>query len=137
MTQQHPWERKAENWLGWARTPGFDAYWYYRDAFFDEIVERKGHTLEIGCGEGRVARDLAGRGHDVVAIDLTATLLEHARDADPDLLYARADAATPFHDQSFDTVVAYNSLMYFYTSICLCSQVANRSAPKLGNAVDG
>ena len=106
------WEREAENWLEWARAPGFDAYWYYRDAFFDEIVARSGRTLEVGCGEGRVARDLARRGHDVVAIDPTATLLEHARSTDPGLLYARADAAAlPFPDESFDTVVAYNSLM--------------------------
>jgi hypothetical protein len=22
MARQHPWEREAENWLAWARTPG-------------------------------------------------------------------------------------------------------------------
>ena len=29
------WDPEAENWVRWARTPDFDAYWYYRDAFFD------------------------------------------------------------------------------------------------------
>lgn len=112
MTRRSPWEREAENWLGWARTPGFDAYWYYRDAFFDEVVVQAGRTLEVGCGEGRVARELAARGHEVVAVDLTAALLEHARSAAPSLQYARADAAAlPIRDGSCDTVVAYNSLM--------------------------
>src|SRR3981081_4046880 len=48
------WEREAENWIRWARTPGHDAYWYYRDAFFDAIVPHGGgRALEGGCGEGR------------------------------------------------------------------------------------
>ena len=28
------WEAEAENWIRWARTPGHDAYWRYREAFF-------------------------------------------------------------------------------------------------------
>jgi hypothetical protein len=26
------WEDQAEHWVAWARPPGHDAYWYYRDA---------------------------------------------------------------------------------------------------------
>src|SRR5262249_51410057 len=71
-------ERQADTWVGWARTPGHDAYWSYRDAFFDEIVPPPGtRTLEIGCGEGRVSRDLAARGHHVTGIDLSPTLIRH------------------------------------------------------------
>jgi hypothetical protein len=33
------WESKASNWIAWAREPGHDAYWYYRDAFFERIRE--------------------------------------------------------------------------------------------------
>jgi ubiquinone/menaquinone biosynthesis C-methylase UbiE len=106
-------ERDAENWVRWARTPGFDAYWYYSPAFFDEIVLAPGRlTLEIGCGEGRVARDLKKRGHQVVGIDSSPTLLRYAQEADSDGRYELADAAAlPFGDGSFDLVVAYNSLM--------------------------
>ena len=43
-----------------------------------------GHaTLEIGCGEGRVARDMACRGHSVTAVDASPTLLEAAAASDP------------------------------------------------------
>ena len=106
------WEREAENWVRWARKPGHDAYWSYRDAFFDEIVPAPGrHTLEIGCGEGRVSRDLAARGHRVTGIDLSPTLARHAHIADADGSYLSADAAAlPFRDSSFDLAVAYNSL---------------------------
>jgi SAM-dependent methyltransferase len=107
------WEREAENWVLWARTPGHDAYCAYSPCFFDEIVPPPGRqTLEIGCGEGRVARDLKARGHHVVAIDNSPTLLRYALEADPDGHYELADAAAlPFADGSFDLVVAYNSLM--------------------------
>jgi SAM-dependent methyltransferase len=107
------WEQEAENWVRWTRTPGFDAYWYYGDAFFAHIVPPAGRqTLEIGSGEGRVARDLARRGHVVTGVDTSATLLRYARDEDPAGRYLLTDAAAlPFADGEFDLVVAYNSLM--------------------------
>jgi SAM-dependent methyltransferase len=41
-----------------------------------ELAERAGGpVLELGAGTGRVALDLAGRGHDVTALDLDAELL--------------------------------------------------------------
>lgn len=106
------WESEAEHWVRWARTRGHDAYWYYRDEFFDTVAPPPGRrTLEIGCGEGRVARDLAERGHRVVALDSSATLVRHAREADADGAYALADsAALPVADGGVDIVVAYNVL---------------------------
>ena len=32
-------EERAQGWLAWARTPGHDAYWTYRDAFFALVPE--------------------------------------------------------------------------------------------------
>jgi SAM-dependent methyltransferase len=104
---------EAKNWVRWARTPGHDGYWYYRDFFFEAIVpEPSGLTLEVGCGEGRVARDLSRYGHRVVAVDSSPTLIRYARTADPGGAYLLADAASlPFAGGIFDLVVAYNSLM--------------------------
>ena len=107
------WEEEAEKWVRFARTPGHDAYWYYRDSFFDEIVPSPGRlTLEVGCGEGRVTRDLLSRGHSVVAVDGSITLLRHALEADPVRRYALADASgLPLSSGSVEVAVAYNSLM--------------------------
>ena len=112
MFREH-WERHAADWIAWARRPRHDAYWDYAPAFFDGIMPQAGErTLEIGCGEGRVTRDLLERRHRVIAIDWSPTLLAAARDADERATYIRADAARlPFADASFDLVVAYNSLM--------------------------
>jgi ubiquinone/menaquinone biosynthesis C-methylase UbiE len=106
------WEPEAENWVRWARTPQHDAYWFYRDVFFDQLLPLPGlGTIEIGCGEGRVGRDLAARGHRVVGIDSSLTLLQHASTASAETSYALADgAALPFADGCFDLAVAYNSL---------------------------
>jgi SAM-dependent methyltransferase len=106
------WESSAADWIRWARTPGHDAYWYYRDEFFDDILpEPSGRTLEVGCGEGRVARDLAARGHRVVGVDTAITLVRAARDEDARSHFVDATgSAIPFVNNSFDLVVAYNSL---------------------------
>lgn len=75
-------------------------------------LTRGERTLEVGCGEGRVVRDLRARGHDVVGVDTVPALVEAARDLDPEGDYVVADAADlPFEDASFDLAVAYNSLM--------------------------
>lgn len=106
------WGPDAENWVRWARTPGHDAYWFYRDAFFDRLLPPAGRrTLEIGCAEGRVARDLAARGHWVAGVDTSHALLRHARMEDEVSGFALADsAALPFPDGCFDLAVAYNAL---------------------------
>ena len=108
------WETEAQNWIAWAREPDHDAYWDYSPAFFDDIVPRpSGRTLEIGCGEGRVSRDLRSGDHVVFSIDGAPSLVRAALEADPvHRRYVLADAANlPFADDSFGCVVAYNSLM--------------------------
>lgn len=111
MVEVTEWEPEAENWVRWARTPGHDAYWYFRDAFFDLLPSPGARTIELGCGEGRVARDLALRGHQVVGVEPSRTLARHARDADAASSFAVADgAAVPAASGAFDLVVAYNSL---------------------------
>ena len=56
-------------------------------------AERSGPLLDVGCGTGRVALDLAGRGHEVTALDSDAELVRElsARARDRDL---RVDAVT-------------------------------------------
>lgn len=106
------WERNAEAWLAWARTPGHDSYWqFHRDQFLELLPPPGRRTLDLGCGEGRLARDLNALGHDVVAVDSSELLIDAAREADPELEVHVADAAAlPFSDASFDLAVAFMSL---------------------------
>ena len=110
VSRRH-WERQASNWSAWARSAS-DAYWRFAPAFFDLVPPPKGRTLEVGCGEGRVTRDLIARGHHVVAVDITEALLRTAYESDDQGGYVRCDAAQlPFAPESFDLAVFYNSLM--------------------------
>jgi SAM-dependent methyltransferase len=110
---ERDWEREADNWIAWARTPGHDSYWYYGSAFRDLLPPPGRRTLDLGCGEGRVARDLAALGHRVSGMD-ASPLIAAAREADASSDYVVGDASSlPFQDGCFDLVVAYNSLMDF------------------------
>ena len=106
------WERNAKNWITWARAAGHDSYWRFSRDLFLEIVPRPGRrTLDLGCGEGRLSRDLKALGHEIVGVDLSETMLASAHEADPAIETHKADAAElPFADASFDCVVAFMSL---------------------------
>jgi SAM-dependent methyltransferase len=106
------WERNARTWIAWARAEGHDSYWRFNRDLFLEVVPRPGRrTLDLGCGEGRLSRDLKALGHEVVGVDLSETMLASAHEADPAIETHKADAAElPFADASFDCVVAFMSL---------------------------
>jgi 2-polyprenyl-3-methyl-5-hydroxy-6-metoxy-1,4-benzoquinol methylase len=65
-------------------------------------------VLDVGCGEGRFAALLAGKGAKVVAIDVAAEPLRRARERHPelDLRQVPADGGWPLQDASFDVVWA-------------------------------
>jgi SAM-dependent methyltransferase len=106
------WARVAEEWIAWARAPGHDAFWAYRDALGQFLGGGPGVAIDVGCGEGRVSRLLRERGFQVTAVDPVAAFVEAARAEGSADAYAVATAAAlPFPDGSFDLAVAYNMLM--------------------------
>jgi SAM-dependent methyltransferase len=106
------WEAAARDWAEWARTPGHDSYWrFHRQPFFALLPSPGRLTIDIGCGEGRVARDLKALGHNVVAVDVSPTMVEFAKAADPSMTVIVADAARlPFEDGAADLAIAFMSL---------------------------
>jgi SAM-dependent methyltransferase len=63
-------------------------------------------VLDIGCGEGQVARRIAGLGAEVVGLDPTPSQIRVARDrgGGPRFVRARAEAL-PCADDAFDAVL--------------------------------
>ena len=109
---QAHWTQVAAEWTAWARAPGHDAFWSYREAFRAFVGRGTGDVLEIGCGEGRIARELTTLGYRVTATDAVPAMVKAAIDASSAAVYVAASAARlPFNDGSFDRVVAYNVLM--------------------------
>ena len=106
------WARFAEEWVAWARRPNHDSFWSYRRSLADFIGAGAGAALDLGCGEGRVARELLALGYRVTAVDPVRELLDAARQVRSAHHYAVAEASRlPFNDGSVDLVVAYNVLM--------------------------
>ena len=92
-----------------------------------DFVERFEPTsvLDAGCGTGRVGRELARRGIDVVGIDLDAEMLDTARRKAPDIEWRLADLAAVDLGRSFDVAVMAGNVMIFLTPGSEQAVVAN------------
>lgn len=74
-------------------------------------VEFATNWLELGCGTGSATAILAPRVDSLVAVDLSAGMLQHA----PEELgpFVRADASTlPFRDSEFGGVMLMNMFLF-------------------------
>jgi ubiquinone/menaquinone biosynthesis C-methylase UbiE len=106
------WSEVADEWVAWVRKPNHDAFWAYRSLLAAFIGRGNGKALEVGCGEGRISRELTACGFEVTAADPVSRLVRAAIDAQSAQNYAVASAAElPFENAQFDLVVAYNVLM--------------------------
>ena len=106
------WSRVAGQWIAWARSPNHDAFWAYRKSLAAFIGRGTGEALEVGCGEGRVSRELKALGYRVLASDLAPEMVKAAAERSSGHFYAVADAASlPFANRRFELIVAYNVLM--------------------------
>lgn len=108
-TLKDRWETIAPTWAGWARTPGHDSYWTFHGQRFFESVPAPGRlTVDMGCGEGRVGRDLAARGHAVEAFDSSPGMVAAALDHPDAPKTVVADAENmPYEDGHADLIVAF------------------------------
>jgi SAM-dependent methyltransferase len=105
------WRAHAGEWETWASTPDHDVFfWRYNLPAFLDLVPPPGAgpTLDVGCGEGRVARALAAQGHAVVGIDAAELLVRHAARAEPTTPAAVADAAAlPLRDTAATLAISF------------------------------
>jgi SAM-dependent methyltransferase len=108
------WEAKAAEWARWARTPGVDQFFERLNwpSFARLLPEAQGRTLDVGCGEGRLGRELARRGHRVTGVDSSPTLAGLAREAGGyEEVLCESASRMPFADGTFELAVAFMSLI--------------------------
>jgi SAM-dependent methyltransferase len=92
-------------------------------------------VLELGCGAAAAARWLRGQGADVVAMDLSAGMLRHAREAADrsgvQVPLVQADAlALPFADGGFDIVcTAFGAVPFVADSAAVMRELARVLRP--------
>ena len=122
MTADHG---QKNPWLRMPRAPGdeYDAA-YERRAAAGENVHGEADfvmrfspatVLDAGCGTGRIARELARRGVDVVGVDLDEQMLSTARRKAPGLAWHCADLAAIDLGRTFDVILLAGNVMIFLT----------------------
>lgn len=95
---QQFWDERAkenamffiDNRLDYSETDA-DAFWASGESDLDLVLDAAGGSIapgetvvEIGCGVGRLTRAIARRAGSVTALDVSAEMIQQARDANPD-----------------------------------------------------
>ena len=99
------------------------------DARLVGIIESLGaldasRVLDLGCGKGRFARALCGRGAQVVGLDRSRAMLAHATGTGLDCVHGSA-RRLPFDSATFDGVVAIEVFEHLAKAMIdqVCSEV--------------
>jgi SAM-dependent methyltransferase len=99
-------------------------------AFVEQLGVRS--VFDAGCGTGRVARELARRGLEVVGVDVDPAMLAVARDRAPALDWRLGDLATVDLDRAFEAVVMAGNVLLFLapgTERAVVTNLARHLAP--------
>lgn len=75
------------------------------------LPKREARILEVGCGEGDLARALADRGHSVTALDKSAEMVQAARRKG---LRAVEGDFLLYHDSPFEVLIFSRSLHHIH-----------------------
>jgi ubiquinone/menaquinone biosynthesis C-methylase UbiE len=112
MAQSRGFEAAATTWAELVRGDGDPAYAWNAPAFLELVPPPPRLTVDLGCGEGRLARELEKLGHRVIGVDASPTLVRLAAERHPEGDYRVAAAEDlPLDDASADVVVAFMALM--------------------------
>jgi SAM-dependent methyltransferase len=111
MTLRDAWRAESANWIRFARAPQHDRYYFLLNLpRFLELIPPPGLlTIDVGCGEGRLGRELEQRGHRVLGVDYSEPAVRALGKAGG--LGAVGDAGRlPFRTGAVELVTAFMSL---------------------------
>jgi len=124
------WNAAAHDWAHRVRE-GMGGRVHLHDASIYELLPTPtGLTIDVGCGEGRLTRELTERGYDVVGIDASSALVDEARAVDPSGRYEVASIdQLPFADGAAELAVCVNVLPHVHDLDAAVTEVARVLAP--------
>jgi ubiquinone/menaquinone biosynthesis C-methylase UbiE len=111
-------------------TPRWNHNIEYHRLVLDAVPAGARTALDVGTGDGLLARDLHQIVPDVTAIDVDADVLSRARAEDPDVHWVLGDALThPFEPEGFDVVASIAVLHHFPDPEAALRRLAGLTAP--------
>jgi SAM-dependent methyltransferase len=113
VTLRDAWRGEGANWIRFARQPEHDRYYFLLNLpRFLELLPTPGRlTVDVGCGEGRLGRELHRRGHRVLGLDSSEPAVRALKEYEGSDLAAVADAVRlPLRSGSADLATAFMSL---------------------------
>jgi len=100
--------------------------------FFVDNVCKNDTVLDIGCGKGEVAFDVAKKARSVLGIDLNKEYLEFAQKncSSQNINYVYGDATKDLPEQKFDVIILSNVLEHIEKRIDFLNKI-KKLAPKI------
>jgi SAM-dependent methyltransferase len=104
------YERHAGGWDAQRPRTLFERAWL--DRFLDLLPER-GSVLDLGCGAGEpIDRYLIDKGHPVLGVDTSPSLIARCRARFPEQTWRVADMRSLALDATFDGIIAWDSFFH-------------------------
>lgn len=124
------WEKGSHEWVERIRGGMGGRVHAHDESLYALLPPPGGLVLDVGCGEGRVTRELSSRGYDVVGFDASEALVAEARAADPDGRYEVAQIdALPVADGAAQLAVCINVLPHIHDLSAAAHELARVLAP--------
>lgn len=79
---------------------------YVMDRLTNSLGKKPKSILDLGCGTGKHAETFAKHGIDVWGVDLSATMIEQAKQRLPNANFTQGDVRFVQIDQTFDSVIS-------------------------------
>jgi ubiquinone/menaquinone biosynthesis C-methylase UbiE len=119
------WDVAAAAWTDHVREGGDVPWESHARALADLLPPPAGLVVDVGCGEGRLVRELCARGYNAIGFDVTEGLIDAARTADPGGSYEVADARSlPLRDRVARLVTCINVLQHLPDLDTALSEIA-------------
>lgn len=140
----HCWQARSwEQWFSSIAQVHLERRWLHsratrwdyrvtRSALLEELRPGpKDRVLEIGCGPGTWTREIARLSKEVVAVDISASMIEEARKRTRNLpvTYIRSDFLSCQPDGKFDKIFAVRSTEYIADRDLLARKTSELLAP--------
>lgn len=102
----------------------------YGRGLLNELDLKPGQTiLDLGCGTGKLSGDLAAQGAEVIGVDASPEMVEHAKACNPQLSFSVADAACLPYENFFDIIFSNAVFHWIADQNALLDSVFNALKP--------